>query len=142
MYDVSVHVTRYTLPYLFWYPLQLPQSDPVIVFVFSVFTNMFTSFRFFVFLMLFTMCYIPGPAPCKRGNLGPCPRPWRGATTDRSTTQQLTRFRALPDPGDEGHGVGRGKGGHGRRPASGGRQEGGGQQDADERMPTKLLFRS
>ena len=49
-----------------------------------------------------------GPATCKRSNLGPCPRPWRGATTDHSTTQKLARFRALPDPGDEGHGVGRG----------------------------------
>ena len=33
------------------------------------------------------------------------------ATMDRSTTQQLAQFRALPDPGDEGHGVGRGGGG-------------------------------
>ena len=54
--------------------------------------------------------HIVGPAPCKRGNLGPCPRPWRGATTDRSTAQQLARFRALQDPGDEGQGVGRGGG--------------------------------
>ena len=51
-----------------------------------------------------------GTAPCKRGNLGLCPRPWRGATTDRSKTQQLARFRALPDPDDEGHEVGRGGG--------------------------------
>ena len=78
-----------------------------------------------------------GPAPCKRGNLGPCPRPWRGATKDRSTTQQLARFRALQDPGDERHGVGRGwVGVHGRRPESGSRQEGRGQRNADERMPT------
>ena len=49
-----------------------------------------------------------GPAPCKRGNLGPCSRPWRRVVTDRSTIQKLARFRALPDPGDEGHGVGRG----------------------------------
>ena len=83
-----------------------------------------------------------GPAPCNRGNLGPCPRPWCRATTDRSTTQQLAKFRALQDPGDEGHGVGRGGGGHGRRPASGIRQEGRGQRDADKRTPTKLIFRS
>ena len=55
-----------------------------------------------------------------------------GSPTDRSTTQQLDRFRALQDPGYEGQGVGRGGGGHGRGPASGSRQEGRGQRDADE----------
>ena len=33
-----------------------------------------------------------GPAPSKRGNLGPCPRPWRGVVTDRTTTA-ICRFR-------------------------------------------------
>ena len=50
-----------------------------------------------------------GPVPSKRGNLGPCPRLWRGVVTDPQT-QLLARFRALPDPDDEGHGVGRGRG--------------------------------
>ena len=34
-------------------------------------------------------------------------------------TQLLAQFRALPDPDDEGHGVGSGGGKKGRRPASG-----------------------
>ena len=39
-------------------------------------------------------------------------RIWEGGETptDRSTRQQLARFRALQDPGDEGQGVGRGGG--------------------------------
>ena len=34
-----------------------------------------------------------GPAPSRRGNLGPCPRPWRGVVTDRLITA-ICRFRA------------------------------------------------
>ena len=46
------------------------------------------------------------PAPVARGCHGP------------SNSQLLARFRALPDPDDEDHGVGREGGGQGRRPAS------------------------
>ena len=48
-----------------------------------------------------------GPASSKRGNLARARA--RGAGLSRtSQTQLLARFRALPDPDDEVHGVGRG----------------------------------
>ena len=55
-----------------------------------------------------------------------------GSPTDRSTTKLLALFRALEDPGDEVQVVGREGGGHGQGPASGSRQEGRGQRDADK----------
>ena len=39
MYDVSVQVTRYTLPSLFWHPFQLSRIMPVIIFLVPFLTN-------------------------------------------------------------------------------------------------------
>ena len=36
-----------------------------------------------------------GPAPCKRGNLDLCPRPWRGATYK---TMSFTVFKFRLEP--------------------------------------------
>ena len=71
---------------------------------------------------------------------GPCPRPWRGVTTDRPITATCP-IRALPDPDDEGHVVGRGGGRTRTETGVGSHQEGRGQRDA-MRTPTKLLSRS
>ena len=49
MYAVLVHVNWYNLPSLFWYPFQSPRSNPVIVLLFPVLTNIFTSLRFIIF---------------------------------------------------------------------------------------------
>ena len=82
-----------------------------------------------------------GPAPFKRGILRPWPRPWREVTTDRSTTQQLARFRSLQDPGDEGHGVGReGEDTDGYQRQEANRKAGANRMRT--RTPKKLLFRS
>ena len=56
VYDVSVHVTWYHLPSIFWYTFQLPRSDPVIVFLFPVLTTVFTFLEFDIFFRLFTIC--------------------------------------------------------------------------------------
>ena len=64
---------------------------------------------------------------------------WRGVPTDRPIT--ATSPRALPDPDDEGHRVGRGGGGQGRRPAPEATRKAGA-SGARMRMPTKLLSRS
>ena len=47
----------------------------------------------------------PGTAPRKRGNLGPVPVPMARGFRGPLQTQLFARFRALPEPDDEGHGV-------------------------------------
>ena len=56
-------------------------------------------------------------------------------------TQLLARFRALPYPDNESHGVGSGGGGQGRRPASEATRKDGA-SGTRIRTPTKLLSRS
>ena len=56
MYAISVHVTGYNLPSIFWYPFQSPIGKPVIIFLFPVFSTVFTSRRFVIFFRLFTIC--------------------------------------------------------------------------------------
>ena len=60
---------------------------------------------------------------------------------DRSTTQQLARFRALQDPGDEGQGVGRG-GDTDRDRRQEVNRKAGASGMRTSRTATKLLFRS
>ena len=55
-YAVSVHVTKYNLPYILWYPFQFPRGNPVIVFLFPVLNNVFTFRRFVIFFRLFFIC--------------------------------------------------------------------------------------
>ena len=55
MYAVSVHVNGYNFTYLFWYPLHLPKSDPVIIFLFPVLASIFTSCGFVIYLRLFAI---------------------------------------------------------------------------------------
>ena len=56
MYTMPVHLTGYNLPLLFWYTVQSPQSDLVVILLFPVFTIVFTSRMFFMFLIMLTMC--------------------------------------------------------------------------------------
>ena len=56
MCAMSLHITVYNLPYIFWYTLQSPQSNVDIVFLFPIFATVFTSLQFFICLRLFTIC--------------------------------------------------------------------------------------
>ena len=79
----------------------------------------------------------PGTVPRKRGNLGPVPVPMARGCRGPLQTQLIARFRALLDPDNEGHGVGRGGEGQGRRPASEATRKAGA-SGTRMRMPTKL----
>ena len=56
MYAVSVHVTGYNLPSIFWYLFQYHQSKPATVLFIPLFTTIFTSHMFVMLLRLFTIC--------------------------------------------------------------------------------------
>ena len=80
-----------------------------------------------------------GPVSSNHGSLARARARGAGSHTDRPTT--ATSPRALPDPDDEGHGVGRVGGGQGRRPASEATRKAGA-SGTRMRIPTKLLSRS
>ena len=88
--------------------------------------------------MLYSDDLYLSPARSKRGNLGPCPRPWRRVVTDTLTHSYLPdlgRYRTWTMRAMElgGGGRTRAETGVGRQ------QEGRGQRDADARTPTKLI---
>ena len=58
-----------------------------------------------------------GSTRSKRGNLGPCPRPWRGVVTDPPTHRYLPRLRDYATNEDD---TGTGRGGEeGKRTGAG-----------------------
>ena len=89
------------------------------------------------YLIRYWHWYHFGPACSKRGSLARACARGAGSHTDRRTT--ATSPRALSEPDDVGHGVGRGGGGQGQRPASEATRTAGA---SGARMPTKLLSRS